>query len=106
MPQPRIHTDNAKRQAAYRQRRGRLRATQAELAGLAETLHFVLQDAVEYNTFPLPYELVADRSEVTMSNLIRFFDPIYDPVRNPNGKLQRKHRSCKNAEANIERLTP
>jgi len=98
MPRSRIHTDNAQRQAAYRKRKGRSRATQAELAGLANTLQIVIQDAVEYLAFPLPGELLAATPEATLRNLIRYFDPIYDPVRNPNGKHIRRQNSLKQEE--------
>jgi hypothetical protein len=89
MPQPRIYKDDAQRQAAYRQRKGRQRATHAELATLARSLHAVIQTAIVHDEFPLPHELAAARPEQTMRNLMQFFDPIYDPVRNPNGKLRR-----------------
>ena len=90
MPQPKIHKDNAGRQAAYRQRKGRQRATQAELAMLARGLHAVIQTAVVYSEFPLPHEIAAAKPELTLRNLIQFLDPIYDPVRNPNGKHHRR----------------
>ena len=92
MAQPKIYKDNAQRQAAYRRRRGAKPVTKAALASLAHSLNWVLEDAVEYSTFPLPNELVAAQTEVTLRNLIQFFDPIYDPVRNPNGKHHRKPR--------------
>ena len=93
MAQPKIHKDNAQRQAAYRRRSGSKSVTQTELASLARSLHPVLQDAVEYSALPLPNELVDARPDVTIRNLIRFFDPIYDPIRNPNGKHRRKTES-------------
>ena len=93
MAQSKMYTDNAQRQAAYRQRKGTKSVTQRDLAMLARGLHNVLKDAVEYSTLPLPNELVDARTDVTMRNLIRFFDPIYDPVRNPNGKHHRNPRS-------------
>lgn len=85
MPQPKIHRDAAERQAAYRQRKRSQRATQAELASLARSLHAVIQTAVMYVDFPLDKDVAAARPEQAISNLIRALDPIYDPVRNPNG---------------------
>ncbi len=90
MPQPKLHKDNAQRQAAYRQRKGTQKATQAELAMLARALHAVVQTAIVYEEFPLPNELAAARPEQTMRNLIQFFDVVFDPVRNPNGKHHRR----------------
>jgi hypothetical protein len=95
MPQPKIYKDHAQRQAAYRKRKGRQGATQAELATLARSLHAVMQTAVRYCDFPLPHELAAQKPELTMKNLIQFLDPIYDPVRNPKG---RRHRSPQQEE--------
>ncbi len=89
MPQEKIHKNQAQKQAAYRQRRGRQKATQAQMASLAYSLHWAIESAVEYNEFPLPSELLADRPEITMKNLIRFLDPVWDPVRNPDGKHKR-----------------
>ena len=90
MPQGKVYSSNAQRQAAYRKRSKCQRATQAELAALARSLHAVIQDAVDYSTFPLPKELAAARPDVTLRNLIKFLDPIYDPVRNPDGKHRRR----------------
>ena len=90
MSQPKIYKDQAQKQAAYRQRKGRQRATQSELAVLARGLHAVIQTAVVYSEFPLPQELAAAKPELTLRNLIQFFDVIYDPVRNPNGKHHRR----------------
>jgi hypothetical protein len=89
MPQPKIYKDDAEKQAAYRRRKGTQNASQSQLAGLARTLHAVIQTAVVYGEFPLPSQLAAERPEQTLKNLIRFFDPIYDPVTNPNGKHRR-----------------
>jgi len=91
MPQPRRYADNAQKQAAYRQRKGR-KATQSELAMLALSLNAVIETAIENGEFPLPQDLLAARPEETLRNLIRFFDPIYDPVRNPHGKHKRPER--------------
>jgi hypothetical protein len=90
MPQPKVHKNNAQRQAAYRRRKGPQKVTQAELAMLARGLHGVIQTAVVYEDFPLPHELAAARPEQTIRNLIRFFDVVYDPVRNPNGRHKRR----------------
>ena len=100
MPQPKMYKDNAQRQAAYRQRKGTKSVPQRDLAMLARSLHNVLKDAVELSTLPLPDELVDARTDVTLRNLIRFFDPIYDPVRNPDGKHHRKPRCPEEEQTN------
>ena len=89
MPQPRIHTNPAQRQAAYTARKKSQMQSQAQLATLGRNLHAVIQTAVVYSAFPLPPELAAARPDATLMNLIRFFDPIYDPITNPNGIVQR-----------------
>jgi hypothetical protein len=90
VPQPKIYKNSAERQAAYRQRKGVRTATQSELANLARNLHYTIEAAIVYNEFPLPTELSGCRPEHTLRNLIRYLDPIYDPVRNPNGKYERQ----------------
>ena len=90
MPQPRIHESHAKRQAAYLARKKSQLQIQAELATLGRSLHAVIQTAVVYSAFPLPDEVAAGRPDATLRNLIRFFDPIYDPIANPNGTVQRR----------------
>ncbi len=102
MAQPKRYKDNAQRQAAYRQRKGAKSVTQRDLAMFARGLHYVLKDAVEYSTLPLPDELVDVRTDVTLRNLIRFFDPIYDPVRNSNGKHHRKPKGIDLEQTNID----
>jgi hypothetical protein len=89
MSQPKIYKNSAERQAAYRKRKGIRSATHRELAGLARNLHYIIQTAIVYNEFPLSPDLSGARPEHTMRNLIKFFDPIYDPFRNPNGKHER-----------------
>jgi hypothetical protein len=74
MPQPRIHENCAKRQAAYMQRKRRSLARQSELATLARNLHAIIQSAVVRSTFPLPKDLAAATPDATLKNLIRFFD--------------------------------
>ena len=106
MPQPRIYEDNAERQAAYRRRKGRQMPTQNELAELAWGLHFVIKEAVEYSAFPLPSELSAASPEITLRNLMKFFDVIYDPVRNPNGKIHRKPRYSETDRPKTDKSTP
>jgi hypothetical protein len=105
MPQPKIHKDNAQRQAAYRQRKGRQKPKQAELASLAWRLHDVIQTAIEYDDLPIPHELAATRPEQTIKNLIRYFDVVYDLVRNPNGKHQRKPRAEEKKEDKTSKTT-
>lgn len=73
MPQPRIHENNAKRQAAYMQRKRRHLARQSELATLARNLHAIIQSAVVRSAFPLPMDLAAATPDATMKNLIQFF---------------------------------
>jgi hypothetical protein len=104
MPQPKIYKDNAQRQAAYRRRKGPKSVTKAALAQLAHGLNVVLNDAVEYSTLPLPNELVDVRTEVTLRNLIRFFNQIYDPVTNPNGKIHRKPRYFELEQPRTDRI--
>jgi hypothetical protein len=90
MTQSRIYNSDAQRQAAYRTRQKSQREAQAQLAMLGRNLHAIIQTAVVYSVFPLPAELAAAKPDATLRNLIRFFDPIYDPVTNPNGKVQRR----------------
>ncbi len=87
MPQPRKYESAAERQAAYRERQGQSQIKQSDLACLARSLHVVIETAIEYGTFPLPATIAAATPDQTLKNLIRFFDPIYDPVRNPTGVL-------------------
>lgn len=91
MPQAKIYDTPAEKQAAYRQRKGQKAATRVQMANLAWGVCVAINNAKECGTFPLPVELVADRPEHTLKNLIRFFDPIYDPVLNPTGRF-RRHR--------------
>jgi hypothetical protein len=51
-----------------------------------------------YDDFPLDKDVAAARPEQTISNLIRALDPIYDPVRNPNGR----HGRAKWGEKEVE----
>jgi len=90
MPQPRIYDNRAARQAAYLARKKSQQQTQAQLAALGRSLHAVIQTAVVYSAFPLPPELAAAKPEETLKNLTHFFDPIYDPVHNPKGKVKRR----------------
>ena len=105
MPQPRIYNDNAQRQAAYRQRKKYQRDTQAELATLGRGLHAVIQTAVVHCVFPLPTEIAAARPEATLRNLTQFFDPVYDPVRNPNGTVRRRQEFFEMEEAKTDKIT-
>jgi hypothetical protein len=60
-----------------------------ELARLAIALCDAIDNAKECGTFPLPADLVADKPEQTLSNLTRFFDPVWDPIHNPGGRFRR-----------------
>jgi hypothetical protein len=68
------------------------------MADLAVALCIVINDAQECGTLPLPNELVADKHDQTLKNLIRYLDPIYDPVRNPNGRFRRYREPCRLVE--------
>lgn len=82
MPVEKKYESNAQRQAAYRARHPeRHVATDAELAGLARYLQFVLSASVAAGTFALPDVLVSGRADQTLRNLIRYLDPNPDPVR-------------------------
>jgi len=76
MPVERKYRSNAERQAAYRDRHPEKRLpTEAALAALAQSLHVVLVKAVEAGKNPLPDDLIGDRTDQTLRNLIRFLDP-------------------------------
>ena len=76
MPAERKYKNNAQRQAAYRQRhRQEQPATQAQLAILARSLHVVFEDASIAGTNPLPADLLGERADQTLRNLIHYLDP-------------------------------
>ncbi len=79
VPQPRLHKNAAARQAAYRQRKDRHLAKQAELATLARNLHAIVQMAVMRSAFPLPAGLAEATPNMTLGNLIQFLDPLGKP---------------------------
>ncbi len=89
MPQIKVYDNQAERQAAYRQCKGRKRPTQAQMANLAWGVCYAINDAQECGTFPLPSALVTDKPDQTLRNLIEFLNPIWDPVRNPTGRFRR-----------------
>jgi hypothetical protein len=76
LPVERQYRSNAERQAAYRGRHPEKRLpTEAEWATLARSLHVVF---VEAGTSPLSDDLIGDRADQTLRNLIRFLDPRRD----------------------------
>jgi hypothetical protein len=82
MPAERKYRTNAERQAAYRDRHPeKRRPTEAHLAALARSLHFVLGEAVQTGDCPFPPHLIGDQADQTLRNLIRFLDP--NPDRHP-----------------------
>ena len=89
MPVEKKYASNAKRQAAYRARHPEKHvATDAELAGLARYLQFVLTASVAAGTFALPDALVSGRADQTLRNLIRYLDPDPDPIQYSGSRWQ------------------
>ena len=73
MPAEKKYASNAERQAAYRDRhRDQRPAREDYLAALARSLHAELEDAVAANQSVLPAELLGDRIDTTLRNLIRY----------------------------------
>lgn len=80
---------NAQRQAAYRARHESLKSPREDyLAALARSLHGALEDAVAAEQSVLPAELLGDRADTTLRNLIRYIrlhtdrgksDPLLSP---------------------------
>jgi hypothetical protein len=84
MPVPKQYQTNAERQAAYRARHPERKPPREDrLAWLARSLHLVLKEAVQQPDCPLPTELLGERPDETLQNLIRHLDPHPDPVRYP-----------------------
>ena len=82
LPVERKYRSNAERQAAYRERHPEKRPpTEVELATLARSLHVVFAEAVEVGESPLPHDLIGDRADQTLRNLIRFLDRRRDRFR-------------------------
>ena len=82
MPRPRTYRNAAERQAAYRQRHPEQRPPREDLlAALARSLHAVLRDAVAAGECAVPPELLGDRSDQTLRNLICYLDPQPHPTR-------------------------
>lgn len=89
MSRSKEYTTNAQRQAAYRQRhRNKQPPREATLATLGRSLHARLQEAVEAGQSVLPPELLGERSDETLRNLIRYIylhtdqgqaDPLFAP---------------------------
>jgi len=89
MSRSKEYTTNADRQAAYRQRhRAKQPPREDLLAALCRSLHARFQDAVEAGQSVLPPELLGERSDETLRNLIRYIylhtdrgqaDPLFAP---------------------------
>jgi hypothetical protein len=89
MPRPKDYATNAERQAAYRQRhRAKQPPREDLLAALGRSLHSRFHDAVEAGQSVLPPELLGERSDETLRNLIRYIylhtergqaDPLFAP---------------------------
>lgn len=73
MPREKEYQSNAQRQAAYRERhRDRQPPREDYLAALGRSLHIELEEAVAANQSVLPSELLGDRADTTLRNLIRY----------------------------------
>jgi hypothetical protein len=96
MPRPKDYATNAERQAAYRQRhRAKQPPREDLLAALGRSLHARFQEAVEAGQSVLPPELLGERSDETLRNLIRYIylhtdrgqaDPVWNPTPSQQGK--------------------
>jgi hypothetical protein len=96
MPRSKEYTTNAERQAAYRQRhRAKQPPREDLLAALGRSLHSRFHDAVEAGQSVLPPELLGERSDETLRNLIRYIylhtdrgqaDPVWNPAPSQQGK--------------------
>lgn len=73
MPREKEYQSNAQRQAAYRQRHQSQQPPREDyLAALGRSLHGELQDAVAAQQSVLPCELLGERADETLQNLIRY----------------------------------
>jgi hypothetical protein len=73
MPRSKEYQSNAQRQAAYRQRHQNQQPPREDyLAALGRSLHAELEDAVAVNQSILPCELLGERADATLQNLIRY----------------------------------
>lgn len=89
MPRPKEYQSNAQRQAAYRTRhQNQQPAREDYLAALGRSLHAELEDAVAAQQSVLPSELLGERADATLQNLIRYIrrhtergkaDPLLQP---------------------------
>jgi hypothetical protein len=89
MPRPKEYETNAQRQAAYRARHQERQAPREDyLAALGRSVHAELEDAVAANQSVLPADLLGERADVTLRNLIRYIrrhtergkaDPLLQP---------------------------
>lgn len=99
MPRSKDYATNAARQAAYRQRhRAKQPPRQDLLAALGRSLHARFQEAVEAGQSVLPSELLGERSDETLRNLIRYIylhtergqaDPLFAPNASMETQTQR-----------------
>ena len=70
MPRPKIYTDPAQRQAAYRARTyWQQPPTNKFLVGVAQGLHAELADALKEGRSPLPADLLGEHAGQTLANL-------------------------------------
>ncbi len=73
MPREKEYQSNAQRQAAYRERhRDQKPPREDYLAALGRSLHGVLAEAVATHQSVLPAELLGERADDTLRNLIRY----------------------------------
>ena len=90
MARPKEYETNAQRQAAYRARHQNQQPPREDyLAALGRTLHAELEDAVAVGQSVLPCELLGERADDTLRNLIRYIrlhtdrgkaDPFLNPL--------------------------
>jgi hypothetical protein len=90
MPREKEYATNAQRQAAYRQRHQAQQLPREDyLAALGRSLHSELEDAVAVKQSVLPADLLGERADATLQNLIRYIrrhtergkaDPLLTPL--------------------------
>jgi hypothetical protein len=90
MPRSKEYATNAERQAAYRARHPEQQPPREDrLAALGRSLHAELQSAVEDQQSVLPCDLLGERADDTLRNLIRYIrlhtdrgkaDPLLNPL--------------------------
>ncbi len=99
MPRSKEYQSNAQRQAAYRARHQHQQPAREDyLAALGRSLHAELEDAVAVHQSVLPSELLGERADATLQNLIRYIrrhtergkaDPLLIPLL-PQGEESRE----------------